>query len=50
MQHDPHIGFIVAAYVIAAIVVTSMIVVIATDYIGLRRDLSRFGARGRDRE
>ena len=50
MEHDPHTGFIVAAYAVTAVVVVSMIVVIVADYVGLRRSLARFGARGLDRE
>lgn len=47
---DPHTGFIVAAYVVAGVVIASMIVVIVADYIGLRRSLTRFGDRGLDRQ
>ncbi len=50
MEHDPHTGFIVAAYVISAVVIVSMIVVIVSDQRALRRSLKRFGARGLDRE
>ncbi len=50
MEHDPHTGFIVAAYVISAVVIVSMIVVIISDGRALRRSLSRFGTRGLDRE
>ena len=50
MEHDPHTGFIVAAYVIAAVVIISMITVIVSDHRALRRGLSRFGVRGLDRE
>ena len=50
MEHDPHIGFIVAAYVIAAAVVGTMIATTLFDYASLRRRLARFGARGLDRE
>lgn len=49
MEHDPHTGFIIAAYAVAAAVVVSMIVVIVSDYRGLRRELRRFGSRGQDR-
>lgn len=47
---DPHLGFIVAAYCIAGIVIGSMIGVIVTDYRSLKRSLRRFGERGLDRE
>ena len=50
MEHDPHTGFIVAAYVISAMVIVSMIVVIVTDGQALRHALLRFGTRGLDRE
>lgn len=48
--HDPHTGFIVAAYVVAGVVILSMIFAVVTDYRTLRRSLARFGARGLDRE
>ena len=50
MEHDPHTGFIVAAYVVTAAVIVSMIVVILSDNRALRRGLARFGTRGLDRE
>ena len=48
MEHDPHTGFIVAAYLIAFAVVAAMIVVILVDYRTLKRQLRRFGAKGED--
>lgn len=48
--HDPHTGFIVAAFVVACVVIASMIFAIVTDYRALRKSLARFGARGLDRE
>ena len=50
MEHDPHTGFILAAYVISAVVIVSMIAMIVSDGRALRRSLSRFGTRGLDRE
>lgn len=50
MEHDPHTGFIIAAYVVASVVIVSMILVIVSDYRGLKKSLARFGARGLDRE
>ena len=50
IAHDPHTGFIVAAYVVAAVVIVSMIVAIVSDYRGLKRSLRTFGSRGLDRE
>ena len=48
MEHDPHTGFIVAAYAVAVAVVAAMIVAIVSDYVGLKRQLRRFGAKGED--
>lgn len=50
MEHDPHTGFIVAAYAVAGLVILSMIVAIVTDYRSLKKALARFGDRGADRE
>lgn len=50
IEHSQHLGFIVAAYAIATLVIASMILVIVADYRALRRRLKRFGARGLDRE
>ena len=49
LEHDPHTGFIVAAYVVAAVVIGSMIVAIISDYRTLTRSLKRFGSREPDR-
>ena len=46
MEHDPHTGFIVAAYVVAAVIILVMIGATWLDYRALKRDLKRFGARG----
>jgi Heme exporter protein D (CcmD). len=48
--HESHIGFIVAAYVVAAVVILSMIAATVRDYRSLKKSLGRFGARGLDRE
>jgi heme exporter protein CcmD len=48
IEHDPHTGFIIAAYAIATFVIVSMIVVIVADHRALRANLKRFGARGLD--
>ena len=51
MEHDPHTGFIVAAYVVALVVIVSMIVAILSDHRTLKRNLRRFGpARDRSSE
>ncbi len=49
MEHDPHTGFIVAAYLVAFGVVACMVVAILLDYRSLKRQLGRFGAKGGDR-
>ena len=43
MEHDPHTGFIIAAYTVAFVVITSMVVVILWDHRTLKRNLLRFG-------
>ena len=48
IEHASHTGFIVAAYVVAGVVVGTMIGSTVLDYRGLRRALSRFGTRGLD--
>lgn len=48
-EHDAHLGFIVAAYVVAAVVILSMIVATVSDYRSLKKSLARFGERGLDR-
>ena len=50
IEHSAHLGFIVAAYAVAGVVIGSMIVLILSDYRTLKRSLRRFGARGADRE
>ena len=49
MEHDPHTGFIVAAYGIAALVVATMVVAILLDHRSLKRQLRRFGDDGEGR-
>lgn len=49
MEHDPHTGFIVTAYLIATVVIVTMIVTILVDHRALKKSLKRFGARGADR-
>jgi heme exporter protein CcmD len=48
IEHSSHVGFIVAAYVVAGVVIGTMIASTFIDYRGLRRALARFGARGLD--
>ncbi len=50
MNHDPHTGFIVAAYLIAAAVVATMVVAILIDHRSLKRQLRRFGDAGESRD
>jgi heme exporter protein CcmD len=40
MSHDPHFGFVVAAYALAFAIVAGMIVTILADYMRLKRALS----------
>ena len=40
MSHDPHLGFVVAAYALAFVIVTGMIVTILADYMRLKQALS----------
>ena len=40
MSHDPHFGFVVAAYAIAFVIVAGMIVTILADYMRLKQALS----------
>ena len=50
MDHDPHTGFIAAAYAIATVVIAAMIVTILADHRSLKKSLERFGARRADGE
>ncbi|MGH6853274.1 MAG: heme exporter protein CcmD, partial [Methylocella sp.] len=40
MSHDPHLGFVIAAYALAFVIVTGMIITILADYVRLKRALS----------
>jgi heme exporter protein CcmD len=40
MSHDPHFGFVVAAYALAFVIVAGMIVTILADYVRLQNALS----------
>jgi heme exporter protein CcmD len=40
MSHDPHFGFVVAAYVLALVIVAGMIATIVADYMRLKQALS----------
>jgi heme exporter protein CcmD len=45
MSHDPHLGFVVAAYAFAFVVIAGMIFTILADYLTLKRALAAFGER-----
>jgi heme exporter protein CcmD len=40
MSHDPHLGFVVAAYALAFVIMAGMIVTILADYMRLKQGLS----------
>jgi heme exporter protein CcmD len=40
MSHDPHLGFVVAAYALAFVIVAAMTVTILADYMRLKQALS----------
>jgi heme exporter protein CcmD len=42
---DPHIGFVVAAYAVAAVVLIGMVVAVVADYRSQRRALRRLEGR-----
>lgn len=55
MSHDPHLGYVVAAYALAFVMLAGMIGVIWVDYWRLKRSLSSLaklkaeqGAEGRN--
>jgi heme exporter protein CcmD len=48
MGHDPHFGFVVAAYVLALAIVAAMVVTIITDYLSLKRALLSLAAQEKD--
>ncbi len=39
MSHDPNLGFVVAAYALAFVIVAGMIVTILADYLRLKQAL-----------
>jgi heme exporter protein CcmD len=39
MSHDPHFGFVIAAYALAFVIVAGMIVTILADYMRLKQAL-----------
>jgi hypothetical protein len=44
MSHDSHLGFIIAAYVFALVIVAGMAGAIVVDYLNLKRALASFSA------
>jgi heme exporter protein CcmD len=45
MSHDPHLGFVIAAYALALVIVAGMVVTIVADYLNLKQALASFAAR-----
>jgi heme exporter protein CcmD len=45
MTADPNFGFVLAAYLVALVVLTGMIVATLADYAGLKKRLERLAAR-----
>jgi heme exporter protein CcmD len=50
MSHDPHLGFVIAAYALAFVIVTGMIVTILVDYMRLKQALSSLSRGLRSRQ
>jgi heme exporter protein CcmD len=50
MNHDPHLGFIIAAYALAFVMVAAMVGAIWVDYLRLKRSLSSLAALKKDRD
>ena len=50
MSHDPHFGFIIAAYALALVIVAGMVVAILADYLNLQRALASFAAREKQQD
>jgi heme exporter protein CcmD len=44
MSHDPHFGFVIAAYALAFVVIGGMIGAVLIDYMRLKRALSLLAA------
>ncbi|HTV32034.1 MAG TPA: heme exporter protein CcmD [Methylocella sp.] len=42
MSHDPHFGYIIAAYALALVIVASMAASLLADYLRLKRALAAF--------
>ena len=40
MSHDPHLGFVIAAYALALAIVAGMVVTILADYVNLKQALA----------
>lgn len=45
MTADPKFGFVLAAYIVAAIVIVGMIAATVADYLGLKKKLGSLAAR-----
>ncbi len=48
MSHDPHFGFVVAAYALAFVIVAGMIVTILADYMRLKQALASLSQTSQD--
>ena len=48
MSHDPHFGFVIAAYVLALAIVVAMVATIITDYMNLKQALLSLTAQEKD--
>ena len=46
MSHDPHFGFVVAAYALALVIVAGMIATIVADYMRLKQALQELIRQG----
>ena len=45
MSHDPHLGFVAAAYIVAFVVVAGMTAALLLDHMRLKRSLASLAAR-----
>jgi hypothetical protein len=50
MSHDPHLGFIIAAYALAFVMIAGMTGAIVVDYLRLKRSLSMLAAPKKNAE
>jgi heme exporter protein D len=50
LSADPHLVFVIAAYALGFVVLGGMVASVVTDYLSLKRALSKFPARSDPRE